>query len=143
MYKRQAVDKEHFKNISVNDSYKDLTLYNAINLLEDDLRTTTILFYFEDMKYKDIAKDLNVKELNVKEDGCVYKNAAGTYVHGIFENNEFAEQFLRLIYRRKGLSFEDRRRVDIEEYKRRQYDRLADAVRENLDMKEIYRMIGL
>nr|WP_275061610.1 cobyric acid synthase [Diplocloster agilis] len=89
------------------------------------------------------AKDLNVKELNVKEDGCVYKNAAGTYVHGIFENNEFAEQFLRLIYRRKGLSFEDRGRVDIEEYKRRQYDRLADAVRENLDMKEIYRMIGL
>ena len=70
IYKKRAreiaVDKEHFKNISVNDSYKDLTLYNAINLLEDDLRTTTILFYFEDMKYKDIAKVLNVKEGTIK-----------------------------------------------------------------------------
>ena len=64
---KQCTEKEeHFKNISVNDSYKDLTLYNAINLLEDDLRTTTILFYFEDMKYKDIAKVLNVKEGTIK-----------------------------------------------------------------------------
>ncbi|WP_207746546.1 sigma-70 family RNA polymerase sigma factor [Clostridium sp. 1001271B_151109_B4] len=61
-----AVDKEHFKNIRVEDTYKDLTLYNAINLLDDDLRTTTILFYFEDMKYKDIAKILNVKEGTIK-----------------------------------------------------------------------------
>lgn len=64
--KEIAMDKEHFKNIRVYDSYKDLTLYNAINLLEDDLRTTTILFYFEDMKYKDIAKVLNVKEGTIK-----------------------------------------------------------------------------
>lgn len=45
--------------------------------------------------------------------------------------------------RRKGLSFEDSRHMDIEEYKRRQYDQLADAVRENLNINEIYRMIGI
>ena len=33
--------------------------------------------------------------------------------------------------------------MDIEEYKRRQYDQLADAVRENLNINEIYRMIGI
>ena len=43
-----------------------MTLYNAINALDDDLRTTTILFYFEDMKYKDIAKVLDIKEGTVK-----------------------------------------------------------------------------
>lgn len=61
-----AVDKEHFINVQVNDKYKDLTLFNAINSLDDDLRTTTILFYFEDMKYKDIAKLLEIKEGTVK-----------------------------------------------------------------------------
>ena len=64
--KEVAVDKDHFKNIKINDNYKDLSLYDAINSLEEDLRITTILFYFEDMKYKDIAKTLNVKEGTVK-----------------------------------------------------------------------------
>ena len=70
LYKKRAkeiaVDKEHFKDIQVNDNYKDLSLYNAINSLDDDLRITTILFYFEDMKYKDIAKLLNVREGTIK-----------------------------------------------------------------------------
>ena len=70
LYKKRAkeiaVDKDHFKNIKVNDNYKDLSLYNAINSLDKDLRITTILFYFEDMKYKDIAKVLNVKEGTIK-----------------------------------------------------------------------------
>lgn len=70
LYKKRikeiSVDKEHFKNIEINDDYRDLSLYNAINSLDDDLRTTTILFYFEDMKYKDIAKVLNVKEGTIK-----------------------------------------------------------------------------
>ena len=70
LYKKRlkeiVVEKDHFKNIKINDNYKDFYLYNAINSLDDDLRTTTILFYFEDMKYKDIAKVLNVKEGTIK-----------------------------------------------------------------------------
>lgn len=61
-----VVQKEHFENVQVNDKYKDLTLYNAINQLDDDLRITTILFYFEDVKYKDIANILGIKEGTVK-----------------------------------------------------------------------------
>lgn len=70
IYKKRSreivVENEHFMSVQVNDKYKDLTLYNAINALDDDLRTTTILFYFEDMKYKDIAKILDIKEGTVK-----------------------------------------------------------------------------
>lgn len=40
-FKEIAVDKDHFKNIKVNDNYKDLSLYNAINSLDEDLRITT------------------------------------------------------------------------------------------------------
>lgn len=64
--KEIIVEKEHFINVQINDKYKDLTLYNAINSLDEDLRVTTILFYFEDMKYKDIAKVLGIKEGTVK-----------------------------------------------------------------------------
>ena len=34
--------------------------------LEDDLKVTTLLYYFEDLKYKDIAKLLKIKEGTVK-----------------------------------------------------------------------------
>ena len=61
-----AMEKDYFLNIEYKDQYKDFSLYDAINSLEDDLRTTTILFYFEDLKYKDIAKILNIKEGTVK-----------------------------------------------------------------------------
>ena len=70
LYKKRSkeitVDKDNFINIKTKDTYKDLTLYDAINSLEEDLRMTTILFYFEGMKYKDIAKLLNIKEGTVK-----------------------------------------------------------------------------
>ncbi len=61
-----ATESEVFTRIETNDSYRDFTLYNALNSLDDDLRVTTILFYFEDMKYKDIAKLLNIREGTVK-----------------------------------------------------------------------------
>lgn len=46
----------------VFDYYKDFTLYDAINSLDTELRLTTLLFYFEDMKYREIADLLDIKE---------------------------------------------------------------------------------
>lgn len=70
LYKKRSreivVDKDEFVNIESRDKYKDLTLNDAINELDEELRITTILFYFEDMKYKDIAKFLDIKEGTVK-----------------------------------------------------------------------------
>lgn len=61
-----VVESKQFINIQTNDKYRDFTLYDAINSLDEDLRVTTILFYFEDIKYKDIAKMLNIREGTVK-----------------------------------------------------------------------------
>ena len=33
--------------------------------------------------------------------------------------------------------------MSFEEYKQREYDKLADAIRENMDMKYIYEIMGL
>lgn len=48
------------------DNYENMDLMRAINSLNEDLRITTVLFYFEDMSSKDIAKLLKIKEATVR-----------------------------------------------------------------------------
>ena len=65
----------------------------------------------------------------------------GTYLHGIFDEEEFREAFVRLLYERKGIDYCDTGVFSYKEYKEKQYDKLADALRESLDMERIYRII--
>ncbi|MDR3597600.1 sigma-70 family RNA polymerase sigma factor [Clostridium sp.] len=48
------------------DSYENMDLTKAINSLSEELRVTTVLFYFEDMSLKDIAKVLKIPEGTVR-----------------------------------------------------------------------------
>ena len=73
-----------------------------------------------------------------REDGLVF----GTYLHGLFDNEEWTGKLLSGLAEKKGIlwsSPEESRRA----YKERQYDRLAQLVRENLDMKKIYEIMGM
>jgi len=76
-------------------------------------------------------------------DGYVSGNCLGTYIHGIFEAGTFRNNVLQLLFDRKGLIWNGRDRMDYLTYKDRQYDLLADIVRENTDLKAIYHMIGI
>ena len=49
-----------------SDSYENMDLTRAINSLSEELRLTTVLFYFEDMSLKDIAKILKIPEGTVR-----------------------------------------------------------------------------
>lgn len=49
-----------------NDYYENIDLANAINSLSEELRVTTVLFYFEDMSIKDIALILNIPNGTVR-----------------------------------------------------------------------------
>jgi len=49
-----------------SDSYENMDLTRAINSLSEELRLTTVLFYFEDMSLKDIAKILKIQEGTVR-----------------------------------------------------------------------------
>ena len=42
----------------------------------------------------------------------------------------------------KGIETGEPEKFDMAQYKEKQYDMLADAVRENLDMKEIYEILN-
>ena len=69
------------------------------------------------------------------------KNIFGTYVHGIFDNDNFRRQILNAIRRKKNLPpLEVTKNFRAE--KQKNYERLAKIVRENLNMKLIEKIMS-
>lgn len=69
-------------------------------------------------------------------------NVYGSYVHGIFDASGISDTILKAICVKKGIDFDALETFDISEYKERQYDLLADAVRSGLDMELVYRILN-
>ena len=70
LYNRNRKSLKDIKEVK-EESYTidksiNIDLYNAINKLSDELRVTTILFYFNDLTYKEISKVLDIPEGTVK-----------------------------------------------------------------------------
>ena len=76
-----------------------------------------------------------------KLDGACRDNIYGTYVHGIFDREEVAKAVVRALGKRKGIDTESITGVDFAQFKETQYDILAAALREHLDMKKIYEIL--
>ena len=70
-------------------------------------------------------------------------NVYGTYIHGIFDAPNVADEVLKALCRRKGADFARLGAFDAASYRERQYDLLADAVRASLDMDLVYRSMGV
>jgi len=75
-------------------------------------------------------------------DGSVNKNCWGTYLHGIFDNNEFRRGLLNRIRVKKGLSVLPVT-VDYAGMKEMALDNLAAVVRDNIDMDFVRKSINL
>lgn len=72
-------------------------------------------------------------------DGAVCGNVYGTYLHGLFDTGELTGKLGDYLAQCSGLN---RNSLQVEShaaYKERQYNLLADAVRNNLDMNAVYR----
>ena len=69
------------------------------------------------------------------------KNVYGTYVHGIFDKGCIATAVVQALARTKGIWIEEGAFEDYRSFKEKQYDRLADTLREYLNMEEIYGML--
>lgn len=68
-------------------------------------------------------------------------NVYGTYVHGVFDSDGIAAKIVEALLAKKGLKPDDIETINFAEYKRQQYDILADSIRKNLDMKAIYEIL--
>ena len=66
------------------------------------------------------------------------KNVYGTYVHGIFDKGGIAAAVVQALAKKKGILIENAVFEDYQSLKEKQYDKLADTLREYLDMEEIY-----
>ncbi|MBQ3426356.1 MAG: cobyric acid synthase [Clostridia bacterium] len=71
-----------------------------------------------------------------------HNNVYGSYIHGIFDASGISNTILKAICAKKSIDFEKLNSFDKAEYKSRQYDILADVVREGLDMELIYRILN-
>ena len=76
-----------------------------------------------------------------RADGCVSGHVWGSYIHGVFDTESCRAAVLSLLCRRKGIDEGALTAFDYAAYKERQYDLLADAVRQSLDMDMIYRIL--
>src|SRR3990170_2679645 len=76
-------------------------------------------------------------------DGCVSVNGnvMGTYIHGIFDNDDFRTKLIDYLRLKKGLNPSNGRYADFKTIKELRYNELADIVRRNINMNLVYSMI--
>ena len=67
----------------------------------------------------------------------------GTYLHGLFDTGTLTEALAGWLCRRKGIDPSDAALIPMEEYRRQQFDILADGVRGALDMDAVYAAMGM
>ena len=65
----------------------------------------------------------------------------GSYIHGLFDMGEIAGCMIQTLAREKGISLENGVWEDYRTIKERQYDKLADTLREYLYMEDIYGLL--
>ncbi|AFJ46594.1 cobyric acid synthase CbiP [Shimwellia blattae DSM 4481 = NBRC 105725] len=74
------------------------------------------------------------------EDGAISADGlvAGCYLHGIFDNTGFTRTLLDALRRRKGLAAWQGDVVDYRQWKEAQFDTLAAAMRQHIDIEKVY-----
>ena len=66
------------------------------------------------------------------------RNVYGSYIHGLFDEAGIAATIVKALYKKRNLVFDDNAVFDPHAYREEQYDKLAETVRNALDMKLIY-----
>ncbi len=74
-------------------------------------------------------------------DGAASGHVWGSYVHGIFDEGDFAAAVVNALLAAKGME-ETAAPIQMDEYREMQYNKLADTVRQHLNMNLIYDIIG-
>ena len=69
-------------------------------------------------------------------------NVFGTYLHGIFDDIDFTRTLLNNIREMKNLESIESKVKSFEEFKNKEYDKLADFLRQHLDINKIYEIMS-
>lgn len=72
------------------------------------------------------------------------RSIAGTYLHGIFDSEDFINSFVKGLKRNiDSLIFDDKLIEKVNEYKDKEYDRLAKIFEENIDINKVEDILNL
>lgn len=88
-----------------------------------------------------VCRIQNEADGSVKYDGIFSDNVYGTYVHGIFDEGTLAETLVGILAERKGVVLDTGQMISYGQFKQMQYDKLADGLRESMDMEAVYAML--
>ena len=88
-----------------------------------------------------VCRIQNEADGSVKYDGIFSGNVYGTYVHGIFDEGTLAETLVGILAERKGVALDTGQMISYGQFKQMQYDKLADGLRESMDMEAVYAML--
>ncbi|MBR3623940.1 MAG: cobyric acid synthase CobQ, partial [Selenomonadaceae bacterium] len=113
--------------LGINKSYKELIGYE-IHMGETEFGEA-------------VNHPFVVESRNDESDGISKELILGTYIHGIFDNDEFRGEMLNALRKRKGLPPLEYGE-SLKARKEKSYDELARVVKENLDMKKISEIMG-
>ena len=126
------------------ENEKTLVQYNGKLTVENGLLKALNNFEIKGYEIHQGITKGNEKNLTT-DDRTIFvnrDNIIATYLHGIFDNKDFTDLLLNEIRKRKGLE-EINNNISYEEYKLKEFDKLEKLVRENVDIDEIYKIIGL
>lgn len=84
-----------------------------------------------------LNEKVSIPDGAISENGNVF----GSYIHGIFDDIEFTRAFLNILREKKGLGEVGSKVQSFEEFKETEYNKLADVVRNNVDMEKVYEII--
>lgn len=95
--------------------------------------------FLGDVDFLDAIED-RLGETVYEEEGAINEEGdiIGTYLHGIFDNIGFTRGFLNNIRKKKGLDEIKSEINSFEEFKNKEYDKLANIVRSHVDIDKIY-----
>lgn len=84
---------------------------------------------------------LRDQEGKQRPDGMIQGNICGSYVHGIFDQDDIAYRIAKSLADAKQVELRAPKEADFKAYKEKQYDLLASEVRKHLDMGAVYAML--
>ena len=113
----------------------------SARLRSEDYRPLFVL----NTETKEVEADPSAEEIKkVHLEGCAAADGKvwGTYLHGLFDNDEFRRAWLDGLRLQKGLS-PISETFQAAAYKTQEFDRVAEIVRNHLDLDQIYEIAGL
>lgn len=130
----------------ITDDYSVLANCRDKSIKGYEIHMGRTTFVGEDaIPFVEIKEVLGKAESRVEGYRNTKGNVLGTYIHGIFDSFEFLNTFINNLAKEKGITIDKSNLAkfnDYKEFKEKEYTKLANVLRDTLDMEKIYDILN-